>query len=208
MDNFKVSYMKSAVCTLYERHYHYGVAAFVNSLYVHGFRGDIYIGFRGELPPWAKSAIDNTALGWENGKTLYVTKDLHLHFLQINTNHHFANYKSYFMLELLNGPAKEKESLFYFDPDIIIKAPWRVFDKWIDHKVVVVCEDVNSPLSEFHPRRLAWQVDFKKQGLQMVFKNSIYVNAGFVGVVKDDKGFLNHWVKAQEVIAELFGGAE
>ncbi len=200
--------MNSAICTLYEGNFHYGVAALTNSLYMNGFRGDIYIGIRDELPAWAVTAFSNDDLDWNEGKTFNVTNDLNLHFLKLETKYHFANYKSYFMHELLEGPAKNKDSLFYFDPDIIIKQPWIVFENWVNHNVVVVCEDVNSPLTEFHLRRLAWRRDFEKSNLKLVFKNSIYVNAGFLGVSKNHKSFLKKWIEAQEIVAELLGGVE
>ena len=97
---------KSVVCTLFEGHYHYGVAALTNSLYAAGYRGVIFAGYRGDLPPWTAKAIDNSALG-KGGKTLMIRKDLHLHFIPLSTEYHLTNYKPDFMIRLFQGPAKD-----------------------------------------------------------------------------------------------------
>ena len=68
----------TAVCTLFEGHYHYGVAALVNSLYKQGYRGSIYAGYRGSLPKWADQAH---VLHGEGEMTLAVAGDLCIHFI-------------------------------------------------------------------------------------------------------------------------------
>lgn len=198
--------MASAVCTIYEGHYHYGVAALCNSLYKNGFRGTVYVGYRGELPPWATGAKDNQDLGWENGKTLKVADQLVIHFLPVETNYHFANFKPDFMLQLMDGPAKEAGGMFYFDPDIIIKTAWNVFESWIELGGIACCADVNSPVPQFHPKRMIWRDYFGQNGIRLQFKGSEYVNSGFIGLKKENKDFLSLWKKIQEVIAPRIGG--
>jgi hypothetical protein len=197
--------MESAICTLYEGHYHHGVAALSNSLYKSGFRGSVYIGYRGMLPSWAKGARDNSLLNWEGGKTLSVAVGLDLQFLPLTTNYHLTNYKPDFMLQLWEGPAKNVDSMFYFDPDIVLVAPFSYLEEWIDCGVAL-CEDVNSPLQEFHPRRVGWRKYYRTYNIDLHFKNQIYVNGGFVGLLKKDIVFLHTWKKLQELMGEGIGG--
>src|SRR5690606_14350406 len=127
---------------------------------------------------WAKdSTVDNT-IDWPGARILTVKKDFKVYFLPLDTNYHLTNYKPDFMLRLWDGIAKDASSFFYFDPDIILNAPWDFFEKWVDAGVAL-CEDVNSPLQKFHPRRIAWYNEYKKNGIELTFKNSIYANGGF-----------------------------
>lgn len=194
--------MQSVICTLFEGNYHYGVAALVNSLYTKGFRGHIYAGYRGYLPKWAEKAKKNDRLNWPSGKTLYLD-DCFLHFLPLENDYHLTNYKPDFMLELLDGPAKNAEAIFYFDPDIIQIADWEYMEEWVNCGIAL-CEDVNSPLEKFHPKRVFWRNYFK--GFDLTFKNNIYANGGFVGLNIKDIQFLESWKKIQEEMAPNIGG--
>ena len=195
---------KSVVCTLFEGHYHYGVAALTNSLYAAGYRGVIFAGYRGDLPPWTSKAIDNLALG-KGGKTLMIRKDLQLHFIPLTTKYHLTNYKPDFMIRLLQGPAKGTSNIFYFDPDIVISAPWNYFDEWVECGVAL-CEDVNSPLPQYHPRRAAWRSYYELKGIVLSFKDSTYANGGYIGLCRRDEGFLQIWKMIQEEMAPAIGG--
>ncbi|MEI6946693.1 hypothetical protein V9K67_05780 [Paraflavisolibacter sp. H34] len=197
--------MTSVICTLFEGHYHFGVAALANSLHQTGFQGSIYAGYRGVLPAWASAARDNCGFNWPGAKTLQLHEGLSLHFLPVDTDYHLTNYKPDFMLQLWQGPAAGGESLFYFDPDIVVTAPWSFFQDWV-HCGVALCEDVNSPLEKYHPRRVAWRKYFGEKGFDLQFKNNIYVNGGFVGVKKKDEGFLQMWKHIQEAMASVIGG--
>ncbi|RYG11197.1 MAG: hypothetical protein EOO07_20975, partial [Chitinophagaceae bacterium] len=123
--------MKTAsICTLFEGEYHYGMAVLINSLYANGFRGDIYAGYRGDIPYWAENANHNNEISWKDVKTLTLTDELNIHFLPVETEYHLTNYKPDFMLKLWDGPAGRINQIFYFDPDIVVDAKWEFFLEW------------------------------------------------------------------------------
>lgn len=183
--------MTSAVCTLFEGDYHYGLGALANSLYVHGFRGTIYAGYRGPLPPWIIGTKEF------EGFTEFSPADrLTLRFIPISTQIHLTNYKPDFMLEVWEKHGQKVEALFYFDPYITIKCRWPFFEKWVEAGVVV-CQDVNGSMADNHPIRHAWRKFLQQCGLE--FRNCFdnYFNGGFVGLCAGNRIFLNDWVRAQ-----------
>ncbi|MBC6609130.1 hypothetical protein H8B13_20090 [Hymenobacter sp. BT188] len=197
--------MKSIVCTLFEGNYHYGLAALINSLYNQGYRGEVYAGYRGPLPFWASSAVASPELAWPGSCSLIVGAGLKLNFLPLKTDYHFTNYKPDFMLSLWDGLSNQADAIFYFDPDIVVITPWRLFDGWVGCGVAL-CEDVNSPVAEHHPTRTAWRRYFGSKGFTLRFKEAMYVNGGFVGVQKQDISFLTTWQALQEAMAPAIGG--
>jgi len=197
--------MKCAACTLFEGQYHSGVAILVNSLYKNGFRGDFYAGYRGDLPEWAGFRKEVLPGIVPERHTVEVAPDLRLHFLRLETDYHFTNYKPDFMLWLLDGPARDADSIYYFDPDVVISAPWSFFERWVECGVAL-CEDVNSPLSRNHPRRVAWRNYFSNIGITLSFKDPVYVNGGFTGLHVRNRDFLKTWKKVQEGMAPAVGG--
>jgi hypothetical protein len=197
--------MQSVICTLFENHYHHGVATLVNSLYEQGYRGDIYAGYKGALPDWSATAIENPALGWIGSRSLRVTADLQVHFLLLDTSYHLTNYKPDFMLRLWDGPANGAKAMFYFDPDIVVTTPWQLFEEWVEFGVAL-CEDVNSPLAKYHPIRESWRKYFGNQNIPLHFKEAIYANGGFVGVSSHNHSFLTMWQRIQEAMAPAIGG--
>lgn len=199
--------MNSAICTLFEGHYHYGVATLSNSLYNNGFRGTIYVGYRGELPNWVLKGKRAEIGNWEEVYVSLPINGLQLIFLKLSTTYSLTNYKPNFMLELWDGPAKDADALFYFDPDIVINDSWTCFEEWVNCGVAL-CEDVNSPIQEYHPRRRGWKSYYKNHNIELRFKNQIYVNGGFVGVHKKDVLFLNLWMQLQESMGPAIGGLE
>lgn len=185
--------MTSAICTLFENHFHNGVAALINSLFKNGFRGQIYVGYRGSLPKWADQAIENPALNWPGAKTLSPAQDLNINFLPVTTRFHLTHYKPDFMLQLLHGPASSADSLAYFDPDIINLCRWGFYEKWMSCGVAMVHEIVSNDMPATHPSRMEWRTIIKMVNRTPKRDIHSYINAGFCGVSRQNIEFLNLW---------------
>lgn len=197
--------MKSVVCTLFEGNYHHGVAALCNSLFNNNFRGDIFVGYRKELPHWANSAYENPSLEWENGKTLKIAEDFKVHFLPVVTDWHLANYKPEFMLKLFSSSAKNAGSLFYFDPDIVVKCNWVFYEKWANAGVALVHEIIANDCPPSHPRRAIWKEAIDKIEMKIERDVHSYINSGFCGVKKSNIEFLETWSKVLQCFVDSFG---
>jgi len=197
--------MTTSVCTLFERDYHHGVAALVNSLVVSGFRGRIFAGYRGALPRWAQGAERASVAHWHDARVLVVTADCELAFLPMLTDAHFTNLKPDFMLELFSAASLGIERLFYLDPDVCVVERWPFFEDWISCGVAL-CEDVNSPLEKHHPRRVGWRRHFCTYGISLEYRTPAYVNGGCVGVSRQDVGFLKNWQRLSGYMTDAIGG--
>lgn len=193
-----------AICTLFERDFHYGTAVLANSLAKSGFEGEIFAGFRGDLPPWASEAENVSLAGFEEAWSLFVSESVRLVLIRLTTAYHFTNYKPEFMLALLDGPARESEGLIYFDPDIVVAKAWSWIRDWVSCGVALA-EDVNSPLPRAHPRRMGWRQyiqSYKPSGLAT---GDYHVNGGFCGVRKEHRAFLELWRKILEEVCDVAG---
>lgn len=177
-----------AVCTLFEGDYHLGAAALVNSLHASGYRGRIFCGLRGPLPPWAsgpRTAADGSA-------HCRLGDELELVFIPQATAIHFANHKPSFLLDLWSGPAADADTLFYLDPDIVLKCPWAAVARWAGDGVAL-CEDVNPSLPARHPLRLGWGAFLARHDLPVRAVRERYYNSGFIGVPAAQRHLLERW---------------
>jgi hypothetical protein len=197
--------MNSVICTLFEGHYHFGLAALTNSLHSHEFRGSIYAGYRGDLPPWATDLVEDLSLNWKGATTLDVYPGLKLHFLPINTDRHLGNYKPDFMLALWNGLAKEADAIAYFDPDIVIKCNWKFYEKWMSRGVALVHEIVSNDMPDSHPLRLGWREVIENCNRKVTRVTSSYINSGFCGVTKGNIEFIKTWSDIINNAIKFFG---
>jgi hypothetical protein len=196
--------MTTAICTLFERDYHHGLAALVNSLVRSGFTGPLYAGYRGELPAWTKASQPAVKGRWADARVLAVGAG-EVVFLPLATADHFTNHKPQFMLDLLEQDSLGIEQLFYLDPDICVAREWQFFEDWITCGVAL-CEDVDSPLDFHHPRRVGWRRHFAQHGIALSFHTAAYVNGGCVGVARRHQRFLDNWRRLIGLMADVTGG--
>ena len=182
--------MTTAICTLFEGDYHYGVGVLANSLYGNGYRGDVWVGYRGNLPAWV------TPLTQQDGyQALKVNDQLSLNFISLSTSLHFSFYKPTFMQELWDHFCPDVETLCYFDPDIVNRGPWDFYERWIA-RGIALCEDAWADfLPTDHPIRLAWQEYLSSKGHTVKRQLFRYYNAGFVGLPKAHRSVLDLWEK-------------
>ena len=180
--------MKMAVCTLFEKHYHYGLGGLANSLFFHGYRGVIWAGYRGARPPWASPVQDAGA--WTE---FHVTEDFSIRFVPVGTGIHFANYKPDFMLEIFERYDPSLEALYYFDPDIVIKCRWQFYQEWSGFGLALVQEITNSAMPSNHPVRLLWKKHLQRLGLPVKREMNQYFNSGFVGIRREWLGSIRDW---------------
>lgn len=192
------------ICTLFEGNYHYGLAALTNSLYNNGYHGDIYAGFQGDLPKWASSVKPNLSLNWPGATTLTIADGLNLHFLPLEVDFHLTNYKPQFMLRLLQGPASDADGIAYFDPDIVVKCNWQVFEDWMTYGVALVHELVMHDFPPSHPLRKQWENVIAKANRTVTRQLHHYINAGFCGILKENYEFIRTWADILVVAVNEF----
>ncbi|MDM0090944.1 MULTISPECIES: hypothetical protein [unclassified Variovorax] len=144
--------MRSTVCTLFEGHYHHGVATLVNSLVAAGFEGTVWAGHRGPLPAWL---VRHAGFDCRAGR-LQVTPEVALQTLALDPPRSLNYQKPAFMRELLHLHDPAAEAVVYLDPDLVVKCAWAEIEAWFAGGEVALVEDLDGALPSDHPRREGW----------------------------------------------------
>ena len=111
------------------------------------------------------------------------------------------------MLSLWDAYCPEADSLFYFDPDILVECRWSFFEEWIRFGVAV-CADINPLFPDDHPRRHAWREYFEPHGVRFIRQQSTAFNAGFVGLSRQHRDFLRTWQHLQLLMEPAIDGLQ
>jgi hypothetical protein len=194
-----VSASPVTICTLWEKDHHKGVATLVNSLVRMGYRGRVWAGYRGTLPPWADGGVANGDV-----YTLPVDGEVEVVFIKIDSGLHFAQVKPTWMLRVLEEFEPEAEGVYFFDPDIFVVGPWTFFERWLKFGIAA-CEDVAHPFNPCHPLALGWQQYAKSLGYSHWNEANAYFNSGLVGVPRSYRSFLQLWDEVMNAIRRDFG---
>jgi len=191
--------VETAIGTLFEGDFQLGLAALLNSLVHAGYSGTVWAGFRGSLPPW----LDQLEKAGAGELEFRVGKNVQLVFLPVKTEIHLTNFKPHFMLDLLAGPARGCEYLWYFDPDIFLRARWSFFANWQRYGIALCQEIVDNNLPQDAPLRHEWAEIGSSIGLGNPRALNHYYNGGMVGLAATQARFLEVWRQLIERAAEL-----
>lgn len=184
------------VCTLFEGHYHLGLAVLLNSMINAGFKGLVWAGYRGDLPPWVTqlSAVGEDQFELPNGALLK--------FEKLDASVHFTNYKPDVMLKLIREGVARR-SIWYIDPDITVRCGWDFFEQWASHGIAVCTEKINGLMPERHPLRCLWVEIAERAGWSGAIKPlTLYFSGGFVGMQVSSAASLERWKSAIELAGQ------
>jgi hypothetical protein len=188
--------MKTAVCTYCDGDYHYGAGVLINSLYQQGYRGTVWAGYRGALPPWAKPLTQGDGY-WE-----YVpVEGCSVRLVEIKTDMHPSLYRPTFMEQIWDRFGQDWESLFFFDPDIVNKCRWDFYEWWVSQGIAL-CGDHWYHVPSNHPTRLAWKKFAEDHGFPCQRHLEHHFNGGFIGIPRASKSMLQTWQKLITLAAE------
>ena len=171
------------VTTLFEGHYEKGVGALVNSLVRSSFKGIIYIGYRGNLPEWVNQ-LQKSDLNFKIGD------DVLLVFVLLDVEMHFGYYKPSFLKRVVEENPNVT-NIYYFDPDIVVNAPWSFISSWTNIGVALCLDNCFPFVHHNHPWRKEWQ---KLANDESKCELNYYVNSGFIGLHKDSFILLDRWI--------------
>jgi len=189
---------RNVVITLFEKHYEYGVAALLNSLYQANYEGIVCIGYKGKLPFWVNQLQEMKG----DRNLYYLSEKIAIRFDELKIDMHFGYYKPYYLKEMAQI-YPEAQGWYYFDPDIIVLAQWSFYENWIQSGVAL-CQDSNFTLLYWnHPWRNQWRKDFEAFNKGTDKTLNYYINSGFIGVSKLHFELIERWVEVNELYKSL-----
>jgi hypothetical protein len=107
---------------------------------------------------------------------------------------HIAQARPRFILELIDSfPGATDDAFFYFDADLVVKAPWGFFADWVSAGIAAVCDVYMGKLPALHPIRRAWHRTCLETGFSVRELDSYYLS-GIIGVPRGQREFVKNWL--------------
>ncbi|MET0543147.1 MAG: hypothetical protein ABWZ88_15490 [Variovorax sp.] len=192
--------MKVTLCTLFEGHYHHGVAALANSLVASGYAGTLWVGHRGPLPAWMREHP-----GFDGDSVLQATPALALRTIALDPPVSLNYCKASLIEEVLQRREPDADACAYVDPDIVVTCSWPEMAAWFASDGLALVEDADGVLPSAALRRQQWAGFFSPYGQVPVRTLERYYNSGFVGVQRAQLPFVRTWQRTCDLVAEACG---
>ncbi len=175
-----------AACTLADGDYLVGAGALANSLYASGFRGVLWVGYRGSLPAWAANATSGDVYA-----ELPVADGFAVRFVAMPGTDTLAIAKPDFALRVLDQLAPHSAGVMFFDADIVALGSWSFYRSWMAAGVGL-CTELQPFKHANHPHRLYWRGMIEAVG-RRARDLDWYFNSGFVSVPRQHRDLLVAW---------------
>jgi hypothetical protein len=188
---------KEIIVCLFDGDYYLGAAGLINSIAKSGFKGLIYAGYRGKKPIWVNQ------LEALSDYSYYITEDIILNLKKVDTTMHLGYYKPFFIKETFEI-FKSINKVYYFDADIVIKAPWTSFSEWLDIGVCVCIDCSFHFVHTNHPWRKQWK-SLAPLDIKVYNDNVYYFNSGFIGIERNSVALIDRWIYYTEKYLEIGG---
>ena len=175
-----------SVClTLYEGDYDWGVGVLANSLFKCGFRGTLFVGYRGGLPRWLPRDF-HAIRRWD------IRDGFQVSFFELPETIGIHQLKPFAMIRVLDELAPDTDKLFLFDADIIALANWAYFEALADKAAVIVLDHWFPRVSMAHPWREAWRKLCHDAGFPIRDFEDCHISA-FLGVPRSWRSLVDAW---------------
>jgi hypothetical protein len=116
---------------------------------------------------------------------------------------HLGYYKPFFLKEIFNC-YKDTNRFYYFDVDIVVRAPWNFFSDWLETGLCLCLDGSFHFLHNTHPWRKQWR-KWAGQNDHIINYTNYYFNSGFLGIERESAGIIDKWIYFTEKYIEMGG---
>ena len=173
----------NAIICLVENDYWNGFTAIINSAIRNKFTGNIFLGYRGEIPVWINKFEKTNA-----EDKFIINTNIKLTLIEIQSERHLGYEKVFFMSDIIEN--NEVERILYFDIDCVAVANFEFFNQWCYQHLALCMDECYTYIHPNHPWKLYWLKKLKEFQYPIHHLAHPYVNSGFIGISKINFDFI------------------